>query len=79
MTLDVRRLYQHRLHVMSGLGSERREDLERALHLGAMAAVFADDRILIKSALEHLKAGAVESVDNLRSCSIFQQTPSRDS
>jgi NADPH:quinone reductase len=33
--LDVKRLYQRRLHVMSGLGAERLEDLERALQLGA--------------------------------------------
>jgi NADPH:quinone reductase-like Zn-dependent oxidoreductase len=33
VTLDVRRLYQQRLRVISGLGSERREDLERALEL----------------------------------------------
>jgi NADPH:quinone reductase-like Zn-dependent oxidoreductase len=32
--LDVKRLYQRRLRVMSGLGAERREDLERALQLG---------------------------------------------
>ena len=35
VTLDVKRLYQHRLQVMSGLGAERREDLERALQLAA--------------------------------------------
>jgi NADPH:quinone reductase-like Zn-dependent oxidoreductase len=34
VTLDIKRLYQRRLHVMSGLGAERREDLERALRLG---------------------------------------------
>jgi len=34
VTLDVRRLYQQRLQVKSGLGPERQEDLERALQLG---------------------------------------------
>ena len=34
VTLDVRRLYQQRLQVKSGLGTERQEDLERALQLG---------------------------------------------
>ena len=35
VTLDVRRLYQQRLQVMSGLGAELREDLDRSLQLGA--------------------------------------------
>jgi len=39
ITLDVRRLYQQRLRVISGLGAERREDLERSLEL-ARAGVF---------------------------------------
>lgn len=43
VTLDVKRLYQRRLHVMSGLGAERREDLERALQL----AVSGEFRVLI--------------------------------
>jgi NADPH:quinone reductase-like Zn-dependent oxidoreductase len=43
VTLDVRRLYQRRLHVISGLGAERREDLERALQLG----VAGEFRVLI--------------------------------
>src|SRR5919197_3905090 len=34
VTLDVRRLYQRRLRVMSGLGAERRGGLERGLQLG---------------------------------------------
>ncbi len=38
VTLDVKRLYQYRLHVMSGLGAERREDLERSLQLAAAGA-----------------------------------------
>ena len=37
--LDVKRLYQRRLRVMSGLGAERREDLERALQLGVSGEV----------------------------------------
>jgi NADPH2:quinone reductase len=39
VTLDVKRLYQRRLRVMSGLGAERREDLERAFQLGASGEV----------------------------------------
>jgi NADPH:quinone reductase-like Zn-dependent oxidoreductase len=35
VTLDVKRLYQRRLHVMSGLGTEQRADLEQALQRGA--------------------------------------------
>ena len=35
VTLDVRRLYQQRLHIMGGLGAELLEDLERSLQLGA--------------------------------------------
>ena len=54
MTLDVRRLYQHRLHVMSGLGSERREDLERALHLGASG----EFRVLIDQVMPPREAAA---------------------
>jgi NADPH:quinone reductase-like Zn-dependent oxidoreductase len=37
--LDVKRLYQRRLRVMSGLGAERREDLERARQLGMSGEV----------------------------------------
>ena len=33
VTLDVRRLYQQRLQVKSGLRAERQEDLERALEM----------------------------------------------
>jgi NADPH:quinone reductase-like Zn-dependent oxidoreductase len=47
VTLDVRRLYQRRLSVMSGLGAERREDLERALQLGASGAL----RVLIEQVM----------------------------
>jgi len=35
VTLDVRRLYQQRLRVISGLGADRREDLERSFELAA--------------------------------------------
>ena len=35
VTLDVRRLYHRRLQVMSGIGGDKREDLERSLHLTA--------------------------------------------
>jgi NADPH:quinone reductase len=47
VTLDVRRLYQQRLRVISGLGAERREDLERSFQL-ARAGIFKVlvDRVL---------------------------------
>jgi len=47
VTLDVRRLYQQRLRVISGLGAERREDLERSFQL-ARAGIFKIlvDRVL---------------------------------
>ena len=47
VTLDVRRLYQQRLRVISGLGAERREDLERSFQL-ARAGTFKVliDRVL---------------------------------
>ena len=47
VTLDVRRLYQRRLRVISGLGVERREDLERSFEL-ARAGIFKVlvDRVL---------------------------------
>src|SRR5262249_37118032 len=35
VTLDVRRLYQQRLRIVSGLGADRREDLERSFELAA--------------------------------------------
>jgi NADPH:quinone reductase len=35
VTLDVRRLYARRLQIMSGLGAERTEDMERSLQLAA--------------------------------------------
>jgi NADPH:quinone reductase-like Zn-dependent oxidoreductase len=35
VTLDVRRLYQQRLRVLSGLGADSREDLERSFQLAA--------------------------------------------
>jgi NADPH:quinone reductase len=47
VTLDVRRLYQQRLRVISGLGADRREDLERSFQL-ARAGTFKVliDRVL---------------------------------
>jgi NADPH:quinone reductase-like Zn-dependent oxidoreductase len=54
VTLDVKRLYQHRLQVMSGLGAERREDLERALQLAA-AGTF---RVLIDRVMPLSQAAA---------------------
>ncbi len=47
VTLDVRRLYQRRLRVISGLGVERREDLERSFQL-ARAGIF---RVLVDRVL----------------------------
>ena len=35
VTLDLRRLYQNRLQVISGLGGEQMEDLERSLQMAA--------------------------------------------
>jgi NADPH:quinone reductase-like Zn-dependent oxidoreductase len=47
VTLDVRRLYQQHLRVVSGLGADRREDLERSFQL-ASTGVFKVlvDRVL---------------------------------
>lgn len=52
VTLDVKRLYQHRLHLMSGLGAERREDLDRALQLAAAG----EFRVLIDRVMPLSKA-----------------------
>jgi len=47
VTLDVRRLYQQRLRVISGLGAERREDLVRSFQLaGAGSFKVLIDRVL---------------------------------
>jgi NADPH:quinone reductase len=54
VTLDLKRLYQRRLRVMSGLGAERREDLERALQLGASGEV----RVLIDQIMPLREAAA---------------------
>lgn len=54
VTLDVRRLYQQRLRVISGLGADRREDLERAFQL-ARAGVF---KVLIDRVLPLREAAA---------------------
>jgi NADPH:quinone reductase len=54
VTLDVRRLYQRRLRVISGLGAERREDLEWALLLGASGEV----RVLIDQVMPLREAAA---------------------
>jgi len=68
VTLDVKRLYQRRLRVMSGLGAERREDLERALQLG----VSGEFRVLIdqvmplrEAAAAHYRVAQNESVGKL--------------
>ncbi len=39
VTLDVRRLYARRLQIMSGIGAERREDVERSLRLAAAGQI----------------------------------------
>ena len=54
VTLDVRRLYQQRLRVISGLGADRREDLERSFLL-ARAGTF---RVLIDRVLPLREAAA---------------------
>ena len=54
VTLDIKRLYQRRLRLMSGLGAERREDLERALRLGAAGEV----RVLIDQVMPLREAAA---------------------
>ncbi len=63
--LDVRMLYQNRLKVMSGLGADRMEDLERSLHLAADGAFkLLIDRVmpLRESAEAHRLVDKNESV-----------------
>lgn len=43
VTLDVKRLYFRRLQILSGIGAERREDVEHSLQLGAAGQI----RVLI--------------------------------
>jgi NADPH:quinone reductase len=47
VTLDVKRLYSRRLQIMSGIGAERREDVERSLQLAAAGQI----RLLIDRAM----------------------------
>jgi NADPH:quinone reductase-like Zn-dependent oxidoreductase len=54
VTLDVKRLYQYRLQVLSGLGAERREDLDRALQLVATG----EFRVLIDRVMPLYEAAA---------------------
>jgi NADPH:quinone reductase-like Zn-dependent oxidoreductase len=54
VTLDVRRLYQQRLRVISGLGAERREDLERSFQL-ARSGIF---KVLVDRVLPLREAAA---------------------
>jgi NADPH2:quinone reductase len=54
VTLDVRRLYQQRLRVISGLGADSREDLERSFRLAADGAL----KILIDRVLPLSEAAA---------------------
>ena len=58
VTLDVKRLYQRRLRVVSGLGAERREDLERALELG----VSGEFRALIDQVMPLREAATAHSL-----------------
>jgi NADPH:quinone reductase-like Zn-dependent oxidoreductase len=58
VTLDVKRLYQRRLHVMSGLGAEHREDLERALQLGVSGTF----RVLIDQVIPLSEAAAAHGL-----------------
>jgi NADPH2:quinone reductase len=54
VTLDVKRLYQRRLRVMSGLGAEHRGDLERSLQRGASG----EFRVLIDQIMPLREAAA---------------------
>jgi len=54
VTLDIRRLYFRRLQVMSGIGAERREDIERSLQLAAAGQV----RVLIDRVMPLREAAA---------------------
>ena len=54
VTLDVKRLYQQRLRVISGLGAERREDLERSFQL-ASTGIF---RVLVDRVMPLREAAA---------------------
>jgi NADPH:quinone reductase-like Zn-dependent oxidoreductase len=54
VTLDVRRLYQQRLQVRSGLGANRQEDLERSLQL----AVAGQFKVLIDRIMPLREAAA---------------------
>ena len=42
VTLDVKRLYARRLQIMSGIGAERREDVDRSLQLAAAGQIRLD-------------------------------------
>jgi NADPH:quinone reductase-like Zn-dependent oxidoreductase len=68
VTLDVKRLYQRRLHVMSGLGAERLEDLERALQLtasGAFGVLIDQVMPLREAAAAHRHVAQNESVGKI--------------
>jgi NADPH:quinone reductase-like Zn-dependent oxidoreductase len=54
VTLDVRRLYSRRLQVMSGIGTERRDDVERSLQLAAAGQI----RVLIDRVMPLREAAA---------------------
>ncbi len=52
--LDVKRLYLRRLQIMSGIGTERREDVERSLQLAAAGQI----RVLIDRVMPLREAAA---------------------
>lgn len=54
VTLDVKRLYARRLQLLSGIGAERREDVERSLQLAAAGQI----RLLINRAMPLREAAA---------------------
>ncbi|HEV8718988.1 MAG TPA: zinc-binding dehydrogenase, partial [Candidatus Binatia bacterium] len=54
VTLDVKRLYSRRLQILSGIGAERRADVERSLQLGAAGQL----RLLINQIMPLREAAA---------------------
>lgn len=60
----MRKLYQQRLQVVSGLGAERREDLERSLELGSQGKlqVLIDKVMALREAAAAHRMVAVNDV-----------------
>ena len=54
VTLDVMRLYSRRLQILSGIGAERRADVERSLQLAAAGQI----RLLINRVMPLREAAA---------------------